>query len=147
MNNPQKDKGLWGIIERFKTIAELIATLIVVIPILFVLIQSGLTATVPIWLVLIIALFAVFLGYLFGRNPYITTGVAIKSVEQQPRPRIALQTPLQKLSPAECTRHMHGLVKHEIGIYGGQLQVESRKMTFLQWSHSRKSVLITKILP
>jgi len=91
MNNPQKDKGFWGIIERFKIIVELIATLIVIVPILIIATQSGLTATIPVWLVLIIALVAVFLGFLIGRNPQLNTRTSIVPSEQKLPPRIALQ--------------------------------------------------------
>ncbi len=59
----------WKFIERFKILAELTATLVVVIPVLYVLLQQGLAATIPVWLVLLITVFAVFLGYMLGRRP------------------------------------------------------------------------------
>lgn len=67
--------GLWKVIERFKTIAELIATLIVIFPILSALIQQGLNATMPVWLVLVVAIFAILLGYLFGRTSRISQNI------------------------------------------------------------------------
>ena len=54
------------------------------------LIQQGLAATVPAWLVLIIAVFAVFLGYLFGRRPHALTPVVTPVAQSY-----AFKTPLQ----------------------------------------------------
>lgn len=70
MNNNKQDSPFWKFIDRFKTVAELIATLMVVVPALVAiwgLIQQGLTAVIPAWVVLVTAIFGVLLGYLIGR--------------------------------------------------------------------------------
>lgn len=71
MNRDKQDSPFWKFVEKFKTLAELTATLIVIVPALVAvweLVQQGLTAVVPAWLVLITAIFGVLSGYLLGRT-------------------------------------------------------------------------------
>ncbi|MCX6029479.1 MAG: hypothetical protein NT169_09280 [Chloroflexi bacterium] len=63
-----KDSGFWEVVQRFKTLVELIATLIVVVPLVIVLVQQGFQAVMPVWLVVLIVAFAVVLGYMLGRK-------------------------------------------------------------------------------
>jgi hypothetical protein len=69
---------IWKFIERFKTILEAIASLVVIVPVLIVLAQQGLTAVIPVWLVVLIVTFSVLLGFLLGRRPQ-TVPADIKS--------------------------------------------------------------------
>jgi hypothetical protein len=66
-NKPNWD--FWSFLERFKIIAELIAAMIVITPMLLAswqFVQQGLKAVVPAWYVLFTAVFAVILGLLLG---------------------------------------------------------------------------------
>ncbi len=58
----------WKAIERFKLVIELIASLIVAIPIVYALLAQGVSANIPVWAVLVILVFAIALGFLLGRN-------------------------------------------------------------------------------
>jgi hypothetical protein len=60
---------VWKFVERFKIVLELIVALIVAAPVLIALLQQGLAAVVPVWLVILTAIFAVMLGFLLGRRP------------------------------------------------------------------------------
>ncbi len=66
------EEKFWRAIERFKTLVELAAATIIVAPVLFALIQQGLMAVLPVWLVLLIIIFAIFLGYVLGRGKIIS---------------------------------------------------------------------------
>jgi len=58
----------WKSIERFKLFIELVTAIFVAIPIIYLFLANGLAARMPVWAVLLISLFAIFLGYLLGRN-------------------------------------------------------------------------------
>lgn len=134
MNKQESDSGFWKIVERFKIIGELIAALIVIVPILFVLVQQGLAATVPAWLVLLITLSAVTLGYLLGRRP--RTVISAEVPATQPN---ELKTPLQTInfnyqdSPlnhgwriAETVDESQPVITHvSDGFYGNALKIRS----------------------
>ncbi len=75
MKNNKQDSTFWEFVDKFKTVAELIATLIVVIPALVAiwgLIQQGLTAVIPAWVVLVTAILGILSGYLIGRAPILS---------------------------------------------------------------------------
>jgi hypothetical protein len=58
----------WKAVERFKLVIELIASLIVAVPIVYAILVQGFNAAIPVWAVLIISVFAIALGFLLGRN-------------------------------------------------------------------------------
>lgn len=95
--------GFWKFIERSKLVAELTATLIVISPILAVIFKQGLSATAPIWVVLLVAIFAIGFGYLLGRNANIFSLSTIKRNSLQKIDFNYTDTPVNhKWSIGEC---------------------------------------------
>ena len=69
MNDDKSPSNIWDRIGRLKVILDLIATLIVVTPVLLAgwgLIQNGINAVMPAWFVIIAGVFAGLLGYWLG---------------------------------------------------------------------------------
>jgi len=71
MSNEHEENRFWKIVDRFKTIIEIIVALPTISAIVWaviVLLQKGLGATVPAWIIFIASLFAFALGVVLGRR-------------------------------------------------------------------------------
>lgn len=148
MNNGKQDPPFWEFIDRFKTVAELIATLIVVVPTLVAiwgLIQQGLTAVIPAWVVLVTAIFGVLLGYLIGHTPIPSQsrrpGALIEKIDFEYR-----DSPLKHGWRLGETDETQVTLKHiSDGFVGNALEIRSNARYSLDYSLNAASRLGTFI--
>ncbi len=71
MKSGSEDLSLWNFVERARTVLQIMTALVVVVPVMLAawnLIQQGLAAIVPAWVVLLTSILGVPLGYLLGRR-------------------------------------------------------------------------------
>ena len=141
----------WDFVKRFKTVLEIIATLIVLIPVLYAIAKDGLSATLPAWTILLFSLATLILGFLLGKKALSSQKIASKDASSDTL--VEKITFTYKDTPAnhdweisECSpENQPSFENFSDGFFGDVIKIKSNAVYAMDYRVKPLSQLGTKI--